>query len=242
MSLTKSFFALFSILFVGCAAETADTQADAAPSEAAESEQTKDGRVGRHGMVLVGSPDAAFLSHIPMFQTPHDVQMIVAGKLVSPTPLPASFASSTFTFLPDLASLDALRNGRLAELRGTVFAGNFEQGGRAVANGVRFVFERVVHQHVLDRNEKQPELTYLVFGTAKETYAVHRIAGAPSFDEILRVELTKPIAEDVLKKGVVVPLPKTPDTLAARRDENAAFVTKATLSCLVGEDFVAPCD
>lgn len=43
-----------------------------------EAAQSSPGRIGSHGMVLAGDPSSAFLSHIPMFAAPHDVQLVVA--------------------------------------------------------------------------------------------------------------------------------------------------------------------
>src|SRR5262245_51746495 len=77
------FFFLFSSLLAlvlagaGCAAETGTAAGpmEVAPA-ASESAATASGRVGSHGMVLFGTRGRGYLSHIPMFQAPHDVQAI----------------------------------------------------------------------------------------------------------------------------------------------------------------------
>src|SRR5262249_14507522 len=115
---------LFPLLPVGCAAEI-PTRSPDAPSM--ETEQTASGRVGSHGMIVTGTPGEAWISHVPMFRAPHDVQLVVAGSFApeeGAAVLPASLDSKLFTFLPDPASLDALRTGMLHELRGTLFFGN----------------------------------------------------------------------------------------------------------------------
>lgn len=219
------------------------------------------GRIGSHGMVVAGTPAEAFLSHIPMFGPPHDVQLVVAGAFsaldgapLSSPAFPASFNNRLFTFLPDRMSLDALRTGALDELRGTLFLGNFEAGGRPFRSRVRFVVTRVVHQHVLDASASQPEIGYVVFGSRARTFAVHYISGAPSFDEVLRVELDGDAPSDSeLASGVDTRLANTEDaetrrlgiaTAPARaRTRGHDFTIRAltTLSCLEGPDFTAPC-
>lgn len=209
------------------------------------------GRVGAHGMVLAGTPSAAFLSHIPMFRAPHDVQLVVAGRLEvkdGAPALPASFGTTSFTFLPDKLSLDALRMGALTEFQGTVFLGNFEHGGRPIASHVRFVVTRVVHQHVLDA-ESKAALKYVLFGSRASAYAVHRIAAAPSFDEVLHVELSDHApSDDALASGVEVtvttdgPIGATETAVSMTVDDVSFEITvKKTLSCLVGPDFFDVC-
>ena len=107
-------FAPLLALTVACEA-TSDSYGEESGSSGrvAESEQTAPGRFGSHGMVISGEPGAAFLSHIPLFAFPHDVQVITAGSfsVISGPPLPATFSNALFTFLPERMSLDALRLG-----------------------------------------------------------------------------------------------------------------------------------
>src|SRR5439155_25097602 len=115
------------LVLTGCAAEM-----EQQPAAEAEAAQTAHGRVGSHGMVLVGAPGAAFLSHVPMFHAPHDVQLLLAVRLDGAS-LPSSFSDRLFTFLPDALSIDDLRLGALKKMRGTVFLVCFDDGGTAVA-------------------------------------------------------------------------------------------------------------
>lgn len=175
-------FLVTSIIVVaGCAAETPEgSEPTAAPS--LESAQTTNGRVGTHGMVAFGtSPSDAYLSHIPMFgNAMHDVQLVVRGKLVG-TGLPRSLGDRQYTFLPKPFSLDALRMGSLREITGTLYIGNFEDGGRPIATNVRFRVSNVVHQHLLDASARETGDDD-VFQAGD--FTVHLIGGAPSYDEI----------------------------------------------------------
>jgi hypothetical protein len=222
------------------------------------SEQSAVGRVGSHGMVLAGAPSAAVLSHIPTFAAPHDVQLLVAGTLVADAGgpvLPSTFSDRTYTFVPERTSLDALRTGVTRELHGTVYLGNFEQGGRPLATA-RFAVGHVVHQHVLttggagvtapsgapdgsfeaaaprltDGGGSQiAPLTYVVFGSRSHAFAAHHIDAAPSFDEVLAVGLAADAPSDAdLARGVTVQLVGSPDAATSRlglRPDVTATVT-----------------
>jgi hypothetical protein len=254
-------FVVASACLLGCAGDVSRSARGASPSPtenvmATESAQSTNGRVGSHGMVVTGTPEGAFISHIPMFAAPHDVQAVVAGSFTTLTgsALPPSFSESLHTFVPDRMSLDALRLGSLAELRGQIFLGNFEQGGRPLPSRVRFAVSRVVHQHVLDAGATQPELTYLLFGSRERTFAVHHIAGAPSFDEVLKVDLDGDLpSSSELAAGLEVKVAGTPDDASARVGLANGLTTAhagtrtiklkstAALSCLEGPDFSSPC-
>lgn len=264
-SLIACFVGLGSLaLSAGCAlrgasgAEAFDGVHDPVGADTAE---IGSGRVGSHGMVLAGTPVEAFLSHIPMFQLPHDVQLLVAGSFTSldgtPIPsLPSSFSDELFTFLPDRLSLDALRTGSLMEMRGTIFLGNFENGGRPLSPRVRFVVSRVLHQHILDGNAASPSegLPYFLIGSHERTFAVHRLAGAPGFDEVVRVVLDGDTPSDAeLRVGVEAKIAGGADTpserlglrtepVVAKVGEKSFSVKSVTpLSCLDGPDFASPC-
>ena len=250
-----------SFLFACAAKGPMREPAQAGEGETAETNQSAPGRIGSHGMVLAGAPGAAFLSHIPMFGNPHDVQMIVSGTLESMAPvgavapIPTTFSDQGYTFVPDRMSLDELRLGTLKTLNGNIFVGNFEQGGRPIPGRIAFHVTRVIHQHILEPQAVQNNLTYFVFGSQRNTLVAHRIAGSPGFDEILRVSLTGANlpTDEALATGVEATASETGDAPAQRLGLDAdgktmkigdvtVTVKSATLlSCLVGPDFAEPC-
>lgn len=281
----RSFFAGIALVvaalgtsgITGCASESGAPQEEAS----AEADQSTAARIGSHGMVLAGDAGHAVLSHIPTYSAPHDVQLIVLGAMTATAPgsplLPATFSDRAYTFLPERTSLDALRLGTTRELSGTVYLGNFEQGGRPVAAGVKLAVERVLHQHILvaapvvnapgqgsdagagaDAGPPSTDLTYLVFGSRARTFAVHLIAAAPSFDEVLTVTLDGPAPSDAdLSRGVIARAAGTRDTMASRAGARsgasmaltvaaspATFAMRPlkTLSCLQGPGFFETCE
>jgi hypothetical protein len=254
---TRSVFQFGYVCFLlasGCATNSTHTASSGLAREALNSAGSpSDGggtRVGSHGMVVVGTPSRLLLSHIPMFHQPHDVQLILQARIEQSSALPTTFIDKLYTFVPDPLSLDDLRTGKLTTMKGTVYAGNFENGGTPLARVCVFV-TGILHQHVLEANDKVPQPTYFAQGTLNEAVVIHRIAGAPGYDQVLVATLTG-VSEAALAEGVVLYATTTVDALNTRL-RTAQTLTLASaipvvvtprseLSCLVGPHFTKACE
>jgi hypothetical protein len=154
-------------------------------------------------MLLFGE-DVRYLSHLPMFTSLHHFQVLVeAGfddhvrELVLADPEPI------YTFVPlpfPIAELDPADGGPArSSLRGTVFRGHFERGGKPIAQGVVARIERVVYFRALDLGAEHAadrELTYLCFGRAGRLHLAHEITARPDFDHVLTARLVPGTATD----------------------------------------------
>jgi hypothetical protein len=129
-------------------------------------------RMGVHGMVLFGAGPRLYASHIPMFQRPHDRQLVLAVSLSHPE-LAAGrdFSDGTYTLEPERFDLDALADGRLKHFKATLYRGNFEAGGKVLHQDVTVRVEAVEQVRPLDaasedgqpvRLTVQRELSFLV--------------------------------------------------------------------------------
>jgi hypothetical protein len=155
-----------------------------------------------HGMVLFGTGPRLYASHIPMFQRPHDRQLVIAVFLSHPE-LAAGrdFSDGTYTLEPERFDLDALTEGRLEQLKATLYRGNFEGGGTVLHRDVTVRVGAVEQVRPLDAAAAEPsEVSYWLVGDGKEVYLVHVISRAPGFDQVLKVSLEKPVARK--DKGV----------------------------------------
>lgn len=154
---------------------------------------------GRHGMLLFGE-DPVFLSHLPMYARPHNVQVLLEVGLDDATrdTLRADRArhgDGMYTFDPVPFPIDELEphDGVPARtvLDGTLVRGHFERGGVSIATG-RVGIRRVVSFSRLDI-EAEPEpgrpLGYLAFGRGGRMYLVHQLRTRPNFDQVLTVRL-----------------------------------------------------
>lgn len=202
-------------------------------------------------MVMFGKN---YLSHIPMFHEPHDYQIIMDVRLDHPQIGPDdNFGESLHTFVPDKFSLGDLLNGKLEKIQGTVFEGNFEDGGKPVLEGVTAHIEEVLHSHHLADSQTAPAgLDYWLYGDRTDAYLVHPIAGGTAgFDQILHVGLDQAqVSDQELAQGVLVCLPGRPNEVSARLKDGETVVNaveadgdavelsvKKELSCLVGPHF-----
>ncbi|MFO0680318.1 MAG: hypothetical protein U0169_27590, partial [Polyangiaceae bacterium] len=209
-------------------------------------------RTGVHGMVMFGH-DTVYLSHIPMFTRPHDLQLVVEATVETSDPrLPTRFGGALHTFRPRAFSLDALKEGSLTRIVGTVFRGNFEDGGRPILSDVVVRVTRVVLARELrggipapvdagspmdaamdasDVVVAAPNHEWLVLGDKSHASLVHLVGAAPSFDQIAAVSVDAAGLSDVaLAKGVFV----APVAAPARSDITEGSTVSVTLDGLPG--------
>ena len=154
---------------------------------------------GGHGQVIFGAAQP-FVSHLPVFMGnaaghPHNFQVLLAvdfdaagagaydaaraaGGLM--TALPDSFDMSRLVVAyPGLAPLRRLSGV-------TVFNGHFEQGGRAAFGNATLDVDAVIYFQEFNHDApRQSALSYLIFGSEEEAFALHLLSGPPDFDQIL---------------------------------------------------------
>jgi hypothetical protein len=169
--------------------------------------------MGVHGMLLFCS-GPIYLSHLPMFGTPHNFQVILEVTFdEATTELVSADAEGIFTFAPvefPIAELDPDGEAPVrTTIEGTVFRGHFERGGKPIASGVVATVKTVVYFNELDvaaEHDAERPLTYLCFGTTAQLHLAHRITASPDFDQILDAGLIagtvvdpagRPVGEDV---------------------------------------------
>lgn len=163
-----------------------------------------------HAMLLFGE-ETAYLSHLPMFMSPHNYQAFFEVTLTKAGSDPFadyrkdredtgtrmySFAPTGPDFvLTDLLSLNAAPP-RLTSFMGTIWRGHFEEGhfepkGQPIIEGVRAQVTRSLHFQKLDMSAKTGALLeYWLLGKEKELYMAHVLTGPPDFDQVIRVEVT----------------------------------------------------
>lgn len=174
-----------------------------------------DKTIGSHGMLLFGG-EVFYMSHLPMFMTPHNFQVILEVGLDATV---GSAVRSHWhvvpeepydTFVPEvfpMSELDPHGDGRRrTSMTGTVFCGHFERKGGEhppLAERTDVTIRSVVHFAQLDVDAEHMddnELAYLCFGRGGQLHLAHEIFGAPNFDQVLTVRpvpgsATNPLGE-----------------------------------------------
>jgi hypothetical protein len=195
--------------------------------------------LGVHGMLVLGGEDSVqfispvYVSHLPMFMSPHDFQVIVrVGGDATDRYVPhrSHFgAPPYYSFEPEQFSIDELDPAgdgpRRTSFGGTLYRGHFERKGSAIARDVAFDVEQVIFFRRFDPRAKRGDLRYLCFGTRDVTYMAHLISAPPDFDQVIRVELgaLDAISDDELRAGVVLTVPGREDEVDSRLVEGDAF-------------------
>jgi hypothetical protein len=225
--------------------------------------------VGVHGMVLFGS-EKLYLSHIPLYSSPHNIQVVVEVKIASGVPADQQlFGTKNFTVRPTAFSLHDLAHDVLRSVTGTVYLGNFESGGTPAFRNVKFEVVRVIYQRDMASSmPRNPALDYIAVGTPTQPYFVHVIDAPPSFDQIALVKLPDNswLDAEALEKGTLVRIDGQANAVTKRlkpravvsgiRPEPAADPGDGSMppspgtvsvevvsenSCLPGNDFFGSC-
>ena len=184
-----------------------------------------------HNMMVVGEKNV-YLSHLPMFMTPHNFQVILEATLTSRD---ASVQhvytedrrnnpqTKMYTLKPEesfkLTSLFTPKPPARSSFKGTIVRGHLERGGEEIDGlaGVDVNIKRVIYAQKLARDSFKPEqLTYLLFGSPQELFLAHVIGRPPDFDQILRVSVDRAFTEEELQRGVRVTILDR-ENVAARR-------------------------
>lgn len=182
-------------LTFGCNAssDTANDDDNGATSEANLGADGQPGsHVGVHGMTLFGGAEKLYLSHIPLYSQPHNKQVLVEVSIASGVPADAlaTFNTNNFTVRPSAFSLYDLGAGTLQTIKGTIYFGNFESGGRPVYSNVTFTVKKsVLNRAMGPTTAPSATLDYVAVGTPANPYLVHIIDKSPSFDQVVSVKL-----------------------------------------------------
>lgn len=189
-----------------------------------------------HGMVFFGE-QTAYLSHLPMFMSPHDYQAIfevtlskagtdplgiyLEDRRTHPKSRMYGLPPAEDFILTDLVTPanphDPQSPPLLSSFMGDIYRGHFEtfheheKGGEPVP-GLESVAAHVTNA-VLFRKfnphaQALPQLEYFLFGKARELFLAHVITGPPDFDQILGVQVDgHQFTDDELRQGLLVTFP-----------------------------------
>ena len=158
--------------------------------------------LGTHGMLLFGER-VIYLSHLPMFDAPHNFQVLLRVGLSDGGEDLAdryrrdrvSSGERIYSLVPEefhLSDLSPPESPKRTSFRGTIFRGHFERGGQPIIKGLIVEVTNVVYFQELDTeaaHDSGRPLTYLCFGEAGDLFAAHMITARPDFDQILSVSL-----------------------------------------------------
>jgi hypothetical protein len=186
-----------------------------------------------HGMLIVGE-QTVFLSHLPIFGSPHDYQVILEAAFAKPGSDPQTdyfndrkrTGTKIYTLEPERFVLTRLAAAApLRSFKASIYRGHFERfpSQRAkeaarIAQDVDVNVTRVVHFHKFaPAAAKLAQLEYFLFGKGAELFLAHLITKPPDFDQVLSVKATNSkFTDEELSQGVPIVFPGKTNSIARR--------------------------
>jgi hypothetical protein len=167
--------------------------------------QSHHDRPSVHGMVIVGT-GKVYLSHLPMFHSPHDYQVITevalsGAGLETYLKSQAQTKGALHTLVPQAFVLPQMME-HPTPFKADIYLGHFERGGEIVASDVTVTIQKVLYFKKFDPTAPTPRLSQLVvFGNSEELFAAHLITAKPDFDQIIHLGASEKVAQAVSEQG-----------------------------------------
>lgn len=150
-----------------------------------------------HGMLLMGTT-VIYASHLPMFHSPHDYQIIVALELDAKTK--QLFIEdqvqhphySCYTLEPEKFVLPEMM-AQPRPFKANLYRGHFERGGTKIATDVVVSIQKVLYSSKFAPKATPTENgDFILFGNEKEQFLAHKITKSPAFDQVIQVTTSLP--------------------------------------------------
>jgi len=151
-----------------------------------------------HGMAVVGT-EKIYLSHLPMFHSPHDYQVLLEVEFDEATKVAykdnkAAFSETVYTIAPEVFVLPEMAQAGKT-FQALLFRGHFERGGAQLTSQALVKIKQVLFFKKFNPAEPKPvEAHFLLFGNEKEQFLAHGISAKPDFDQLLSVKVSKGLA------------------------------------------------
>ena len=189
-----------------------------------------------HNMMVVGEK-SVYLSHLPMFMSPHNFQVILeadfaqGGKSIREV-YAKDRQSHPKVKMYTLEPQDSFKLPTLfrplppprSSFKAKLFRGHLERGGEELSGLTNFdvKIKRVIYSEELDGTRTKPDkLTYILFGRPDELFLAHLIAAPPpDFDQLISVKIDgHQFTEEELTRGVEVVFLERANSAAERLKE-----------------------
>ena len=114
-----------------------------------------------HGMLLFGN-DKIYLSHLPMFHSPHDYQAILEAELSQSAKKiylqakKSNPSETVYTLVPEVFVLPEMVNNQKT-FKAKIFQGHFERGGTPITESITVKVSEIVYFKKFDPNNSHPE-------------------------------------------------------------------------------------
>ena len=162
-------------------------------------------RVGSHGMVLFTDGTELYASHLPLYYSPHDYQLIYAvksahkAKLIAYLQAGSMSHSNMVTLLPENFDLNKLVDGERFSIPAQFYKGHFERGGTKWLGKSELIFEKLLFKRRLVKQYKpshsdedsvtdEPDEKWTSISLGDKYLYIHLIGERPSYDALFIVD------------------------------------------------------
>lgn len=173
---------------------------------------------GTHPMLVMGTPDAAFLWPLATLTPPDTEQMLVSAKLVHPAWKKRKPDFSSGSYILEASApfeLSAVREGRLTRLEVSI-----SKAGAASPEWTDVELQVTSvpwHTQLVPNSASVPRLLYRVFGSPGSTFLVHELSGNPDFHHVVLVKFKdRRFTQEELSGGLLVDVEDRPNVKGAK--------------------------
>ncbi|GAB2690783.1 hypothetical protein [Aliiglaciecola aliphaticivorans] len=181
---------------------TVFAQSDDAPAEPLDPAYE-----GVHGMVVFNHASSLFVSNLPTYRKPHNVQLIYKLTPKNPALIYLTRDANLVTIKPVPFNIQRLIRGESITVKADVYIGHFEQGGSLTYEQMDITFSEQKYVRVLEKlDEPNNRQTYDKVELGYNSRAlIHQIQGAPSYDHLILLFENISCITDVNGKSSVPP-------------------------------------
>ncbi|REL27651.1 hypothetical protein DXX93_14530 [Thalassotalea euphylliae] len=147
---------------------------------------------GIHGMVLMNKNSTIFASHMPLFQKPHDYQIVYKLSVKDVNLAQLVKHNELVTIKPEKFNLQRMIRGEKLVLKADVYTGHFERDGDLVYEGMMIELDEQLFVRPLTELSAASniqEYSAVPYNSKSGRLYIHHIQQAPSYDHILHVDI-----------------------------------------------------
>ena len=150
-------------------------------------------------MVLLHHPEEGFFaSHLPLYYTPHDYQVIYKIHIAESEKLIELVNRNMVTLLPSTFDLTRLLRGERFAIETQFFDGHFERGGTKQFTAKMTFEQPILIKQVSPQSTSTKAMIYLAAINDKTAVFAHKIQTSPSFDAVGFLSTTAPVSRDTV--------------------------------------------
>lgn len=143
---------------------------------------------GTHGMAIFRIAGQWYASHMPLANSIHAHQIIMQIRMTGLNAKNLS-ANNLISFAPQQFDLHALQRGEITSVKGTLFDGHFERGGKVIADAVTLHVDDILLDEPIDKRSNGK--FWRVNIGQKHELLVHQIATTTSYDQLLLISVAQ---------------------------------------------------